>query len=644
MYGGSFGVEFLATYSSIVRVPSMQRRLRIGQPFRVLLTAVFSFLVPALFVGACLLTGHCAEKPALLGRQPARFVVAQPQLARLNEALAEQHSRYDPVERMIRRPFSSPGYHTTLKGGDVHPTRDSLVYAVALLDTGDPELLKRAEDILRRVIALQDQNPESKTYGIWSWFLEEPLDKMSPPDWNWADFCGVQLLQAALDHRQRLSPELAAQVDVAIKHAARSIQRRNVGPGYTNIAIMGTYVTLVAAELYGLDDLREYALKRLRAFHAYTMQTRAFNEYNSPTYTVVALKELTRLRQHVQDAEARRLVEGIYRLAWEEIASHFHPPTQQWAGPHSRCYRTLLPADTLALIQRSTEGRVRFAADEPRPALDEHRLLTPCPRDLEPFFTKLDGPREVVKPFAKSDPPIIGTTWLDPKFALGSVNRGDLWNQRRALLAYWGTPEQPSYLHLRYLHDGYDFAAAQFFSVQRGGDVLAGVNFATDGGDTHGSLDRIKNAAVRARDFRLRFEFGGAASETSFNAPMQLSDPVDLRFGDLQLRLAVPYAQFGATRARWETGHDEAKQLAWLDVVLYSGSEIEIRLDALEQAVVGLAVSFSTDGRTAPTPTAQVKEDRLFLTLDSLNLSLSLPVKPGKIAALQKGFATSSPR
>ncbi|MBN2316104.1 MAG: hypothetical protein JXM79_19410, partial [Sedimentisphaerales bacterium] len=90
------------------------------------------------------------------------------------KALGEQDERYDPVERMIRRPFSSPGYHTTLKGGDVHPTRDSLNYAVALLDSGEPERIEQARQILRRVIALQDQDPNSRTYGIWSWFMEEP--------------------------------------------------------------------------------------------------------------------------------------------------------------------------------------------------------------------------------------------------------------------------------------------------------------------------------------------------------------------------------------------------------------------------------------------------------------------------------------
>ena len=122
---------------------------------------------------------------------------SQQQKACFLKALSKQDARYDPAEKMIRRPFSSPGYHTTLKGGYVHPPRDSLNYAVALLDSGEPDRLKRAQDILRKVISLQDQDPKSRTYGIWSWFMEEPLEKMSPPDWNWADFCGTQLLQVA---------------------------------------------------------------------------------------------------------------------------------------------------------------------------------------------------------------------------------------------------------------------------------------------------------------------------------------------------------------------------------------------------------------------------------------------------------------
>ena len=93
---------------------------------------------------------------------PAELFLSQQQKAAFLKAIIEKDSTYDPVEKMIRRPFSSPGYHTTLKGGYVHPTRDSLQYAVALLDSNDPNRAVRAQEILRKVILLQDQNPSSR--------------------------------------------------------------------------------------------------------------------------------------------------------------------------------------------------------------------------------------------------------------------------------------------------------------------------------------------------------------------------------------------------------------------------------------------------------------------------------------------------
>jgi hypothetical protein len=74
--------------------------------------------------------------------------------------------RYNPEAWLLRRPFSSPGYHTTLTGGMVHPTRDSARYAVALLETGDPERLERACGVLRRLLALQGQGSFDAGFSI----------------------------------------------------------------------------------------------------------------------------------------------------------------------------------------------------------------------------------------------------------------------------------------------------------------------------------------------------------------------------------------------------------------------------------------------------------------------------------------------
>jgi hypothetical protein len=548
----------------------------------------------------------------------------------LDRALEPLHARYDSAERMIRRPFSSPGYHTTLQGGFVHPTRDSLGYAVALLDTGEEPGRQRAIAILERVLALQDQNPTNKTYGIWPWFLEESLEQMSPPDWNWADFCGVALLQIALDHRERLPADLARRIEAAILHAARSIRKRNVGPGYTNIAIMGTYVTLIAGELFGWAEFKDYGLERLCRFHEYTTRHGAFTEYNSPTYTIVALEELGRLQKDAQTPEARAPLADLYRRAWEEIAHHFHAPTRQWAGPHSRAYSTLLGESARALVQRATDGRADFAAAQP--SLTAHRLPLPCPRALEDFFTS-STPRELKKVFVQGERPLVGTTYFEPAFCLGSINRQDMWNQRRNLIGYFGDARNPSYVRLRFLRDGYDLAAARFWSQQSGGRILAALSVATDGGDTHPSLDRLKQATLRAQDLRVRFEVGGAAGpEPMPAAPAELSAPLRLRYGEVTVEITVPFARWGESSARWEV--DRKADTAWADVVLYSGEARTFRLDQLTVASVGLGLRMATDETPSLTVASRWTGETLEMNWDGL--SLRSPTRPNTADRLDR--------
>jgi hypothetical protein len=561
-------------------------------------------------------------------------------------ALEEQDQNYDASAQMLRTPYSSPGYHTTLKGGFVHGTRNSLDYAVALLDSGDPERLKRAELILRRVIALQDQDPNSRTYGIWSWFLEEPLDKMSPPDWNWADFCGTQLLQVAIDHSDRLSEDLRPKVKDSILHAARSIVRRNVGPGYTNIALMGTYVTLVAGERFNVPDLADYGRQRLQRFYDYTREKGSFTEYNSPTYTLVAIDEISRMIQHVRDEPSQRLLKELNAFAWRHVARHFHPPTKQWAGPHSRCYSTLLRPDTLAAIQRAGAGRLQFLPEaEAWESLDAHRLKLDCPPELYYYFTSLTGPRLEVEAFernASSEHDIIGTTYLHPDFTLASVNIGDLWNQRRPLLAYWNTSGGPAALRLRFLHDDYDYSCASLFTVQDRADILGAVLFATDRGDTHISLDKIVNATITARDLRLRLQFEGAVSDLTLPQSLRLDEPIRFTSSRIAGTFMVHSARFAGLHPTLESGRRQDE--AWIDLVLYRGPGRSFDFDKIAEAAIVFSLSLSSATVLVPTVApsahmsiatemiaADIRSPRESWFLQRTNqppLSLTIPTRP----------------
>lgn len=552
----------------------------------------------------------------------------------LHRALAPLHEKYDSKEQMLAAPFSSPGYHTTLTGGIVHRTRESFMYAVACLDTGDPKLIERGGDILRRCIALQDQNPASKTYGIWSWFLEEPLDKMSPPDWNWADFNGRELLQVVLRHRDKLPADLMKQVESSLVHACNSIKKRNVGPGYTNIAILGTYVTLVTGETLNLKEMRDYGLDRLKRFAAHTEEKGGFSEYNSPTYTMVSLIALGQLKHDVKSPEAKQIIDSLYLRSWTDIANHFHPPTRQWAGPHSRCYSTLLKPSVHALIQRGTDGRIDLGQADAPVDIESHAIPLPCPAELEPLFASLDKPRYLRQTFVRGASPITGTTYLHPDFCIGSINRGDLWNQRRALLAYYGTAQKPGYLHLRLLKNGYDLAAANFFSTQREGDVLAGITFAIDGGDTHLSLSKLKNGILRAKDLRVRLELGGAGAEADIKLGKTLEDPITIALGKVHVQVQTSFAEMDNTTPKWEVNNDRGTRN--LDLVLHHGDEKEFDLKTIDTATIILAIRLSTDPKPAPLP----RSSKINWVLTNIwsNMRMVCAFRPEKASQLHARF------
>ncbi len=526
----------------------------------------------------------------------------------LHKAVAQAREDYDADQRMLRTPFASPGYHTTHTGATVHETRQSLKFAVALLDTGFAQDLADAIDIFDKVISLQDQDPESDTYGIWPWFLEETIAEMDPPDWNWADFCGALLVEGRLTHASQLPPELLESMDAALYHASRSIQKRDVDLNYTNILVMGSFVTLMTGEILNDADLANYAKDRLKRFHAFTFEQGTFAEYNSPPYTNVTLNELRRLQRFVQDPELKTRVDELYELAWKEIALYYHPQSGQWAGPHSRCYQTLLTPQIEGNIQRALG---REDPDEV-PMLEQHRLSHTCPDKYRHYFdvdsSTAQAPLTVTKVFSKGPPEIVGTTYLHPKFTLGSVNYSDLFAQRRSLLAYWGQPEQARALRLRFLHDGYDFTTMQFYSTQQEGELLAGIGFATDGGDRHPHFDRLTDGQFEASDLRLRFEVEGATQDQIKTIDFDATQRSGVfKLDGIYFSLQTIEANFGGHQGVLEVTSEEGRCV--IDLVFYAGPRKAFSLgenESTNQVSIAFSTSFSHDAPAKSRLTASV--------------------------------------
>lgn len=583
---------------------------------------ILSILFSLIIIGFC----SCSDKQfndGYIQYEPISLTLADQTILKKN--IVEMDKLYDPEGKMITQVLKGWNYHTDAESGTFHDVRASFYYAVALMDCGGKENIQRALDVIAKTVSLQDTDPNSPSCGVWPYFEEEPLaTKKSPIDYNWADFNAVALMDIYMGHQSKLSPELKKKIEDAIILAAKAVQKRNCGPGYTNIAIMGTYVTYVTSRLFNMPEMQEYAEKRLKRFYDYTMEKGGFSEYNSPTYSIVAIDELNRMQRHIVEPGAKQMIDELYSKCWDMIARHYHKKTAQWAGPHSRSYSSLIDTSFYGILKEASDNKIDLSYN---PERADVKIKHHIPENLLPYFLTPQYPRTEIDVFEKEEPQIIGTAYLTDNYVISSVSRSSLWNQRRPLTAYWGELNKAHYLQVRLLHDMFDFSTASIFTQQKENNILAVINFGTNGGDKHLSIDRIREGKFRAKDLRLRFEFGNCKEiNTTLPAKQEDTFPISTESGQMAIRLLE--AQFDNLKGYWEKGGDEKN--SWVDYVIYSGKEKEFDLTKVQQAIYAFALSFGN-----PTDEISVDGAKAVITENTLNaswgkLSVQAPVKPEK--------------
>lgn len=526
---------------------------------------------------------------------------------------------YDPDRGLILADATPNPIHTKIVSGRAHRIRDSLAYVLALWElhrAGDAvvdgeQRIVRAERVLDEVLALQDTDPDSTTYGLWSYWAEEPLAEMSPPDWNWADFLGEFLALILLRHGADLDPALAERARAALGHAAASIIRRDVDLDYTNIAVKGAFVTLAAGSILGDEGLSAYGRDRLRRLHSSLTKSRSFAEYNSPTYWHVVMAAFTGIRQYIADPEHIDLAEDLERVAWEHFLARWHPPTGQLAGPMARCYATDLHRrpGPLLVVQRVASDSWRFFDDGAVPAdvqaAHDAVLDYRIPADLRARLDHPVGEHTVRETFAETHyipgqvagissaaanghPPVVvptvGTSWHEGGVTLGSVNFGDTWVQRRPLLGYWAEPgDDPvdvdaiaRFVSVEVQRNGHGFAGGSFSSAQEGSDVLWAFSCVTPSGDAHIHLDTIPRGEVAPTEsLAVRFTIRGLEGAAVLADGVALEEGardgirrVEVQTASVRLEWILATARFdGADRtarvSRTDGGIDI--EIAWVD-------------------------------------------------------------------------------
>jgi hypothetical protein len=358
---------------------------------------------------------------------------------------ADLASRFDPTLDLVRDPFLA----------DRHQPHASLWYAGVLLDSGDTAV---AERIVERVLTMQELREGDPHHGNFRWHFEDE----AVADLNACQFVLEALLRLPLD---RLDGSLRERVYHSMRLALAEAELLDVHWTYTNIHLLDIHNRILAGEHLGDDAVALAGADRLREWARRTREVGAPHEFNSPTYAAVDINCLADLANRAADPEVRNLALEMEELLWRHVASHWHAPTMQLAGPHSRAYRrdVVGASGFLKVILYKLLGDERLLAPSPYydgPDAEGHLIVAGinyhCPPDPEAAFR--EPATRSVRETVSLTPRLDTTTHITPEFALGTMSRPygvgeppEPWPMDNACIAYWRREgDAPGLLYTRY--------------------------------------------------------------------------------------------------------------------------------------------------------------------------------------------------
>lgn len=436
--------------------------------------------------------------------------------------LFEAYDRKESLMTEYRKEYAG-GYHTK-RTGLLHNLRDTVEFASGVLILGKEMYQKDALLMLDKILSLQDSDRSSRTFGLWSYYLEEDLSHMEAPDYNWADFIGKNLSVLLLKCNDKLPEPLKDRLKQAVAHTAACSVCRNVSPDYTNISLMSCFTILCAGEALQREDLKEEGKKRLEKLWQYTKWNQAFTEYNSSSYALVAIFEITRMLQYLEEEEIKKIAVELNNYAWESLASHYNGDIYQLSPPQARAYRDLDNGSLGWFIYLGTNGSYGYQPNIQWISLESLLLQPKCPSKYRKLFQQ--GNRFLSQRYYKKNnlrnkeedctiireidsPDRIAYSYMTKEYSMGIFAVSDCWNQRRNSMVVWGS-NAPGYLRVRCMIDGYDFCSGMIYANQYENHIMGILGFSTDRGSFHYILDKNKSGKYPADYLGFWFELGGS--------------------------------------------------------------------------------------------------------------------------------------
>ncbi|MHC4505576.1 MAG: hypothetical protein ACYTFI_19900 [Planctomycetota bacterium] len=178
-----------------------------------------------------------------------------------------------------------------------------------------------------------DDRPGERKHGVWRTRLTE-----TKVDYNWREFVGTALILILEEFGDRLPADLVKDVRAALLRAAQGAKQRDVGAGYTNIAIMSSFLMDYVGTHEERQDLQDLGRRKAGQIYKGYYRHKTFDEYNSPTYYGVNLMALAMWRKHACWDQMRAMGADMEADLWRDIGDFYHPGMKNMCGPFVRAY------------------------------------------------------------------------------------------------------------------------------------------------------------------------------------------------------------------------------------------------------------------------------------------------------------------
>ncbi|KAJ6127115.1 hypothetical protein N7523_002727 [Penicillium sp. IBT 18751x] len=236
-----------------------------------------------------------------------------------------------------------------------YDTRHTAWYATQLLARNEHGDVARAVRIFDNVISGQYLDPADQWYGDYTQSPSAPQpgtteypDEGPYSSWdpNIRDFVGCAWLVALNDYDHLLPAETVAKVEKSLLIAAKGdlyrvggVDGDNLYPCYSNPWLMRTILQNWVGTRVGDRNLTESGEKFAQELYDLWSMYHTLSEFNSPTYSGVAMWALALWSQYASDGSLlQKYVPEILTASWDELAQLYNANLKNLAGPWDRTY------------------------------------------------------------------------------------------------------------------------------------------------------------------------------------------------------------------------------------------------------------------------------------------------------------------